>query len=101
MSSNDREDTTWSAVRIHPHDNVAVALADLEMSARVLDQTSSFSVTLRELIPLGHKFALSDIAAGTPVIKYGETIGSAKESILHGAHVHVHNVASLRASPRQ
>jgi len=33
---------------------------------------------------------------GTPLIKYGETIGSATEYIKQGDHVHVHNVEGLR-----
>jgi altronate dehydratase small subunit len=39
---------------------------------------------------------LKDIMKGTPIIKYGETIGSATENISKGDHVHVHNVEGLR-----
>jgi hypothetical protein len=31
------------------------------------------------------------------VRKYGEAIGAAREPIAAGAHVHVHNLVSLRA----
>lgn len=47
---------------------------------------------LREDIPQGHKFALQDIQKGSGVIKYGCRIGIAKEDILKGSWVHVHNV---------
>lgn len=43
-------------------------------------------------IPAGHKRALSDIPKGSPVIKYGNPIGYAKENISKGDWVHVHNV---------
>ena len=58
---------------IHPGDNVAV----------VLEEGGA--------IPRGHKLALSDIAAGENIIKYGAAIGHAAEDIRAGGHVHVHN----------
>jgi altronate dehydratase small subunit len=54
-------------------------------------------VTLRTAVPFGHKVALRDLAPDAPVIKYGETIGRATRAIAAGEHVHVHNIASLRA----
>lgn len=49
-------------------------------------------VTAGEKIPAGHKIALSPIAAGESVIKYGQIIGVATCDIAKGAHVHVHNL---------
>ena len=40
----------------------------------------------------GHKYALRDIKAGEPVIKYGNPIGIATADIQKGEHVHTHNV---------
>ena len=40
----------------------------------------------------GHKYALSDIAKGENVIKYGNPIGHATEDIKKGSHVHTHNM---------
>jgi altronate dehydratase len=40
----------------------------------------SIDVSLSQAIPLGHKFALRDIEAGEPVIKYGEVIGLATQT---------------------
>lgn len=40
----------------------------------------------------GHKFAIRDIAKGENVVKYGFSIGIAKEDIKAGAHVHSHNL---------
>lgn len=75
-------------------DNVGTALEALE-PGRVLARPNA-SVTVREAIPRGHKVALARIAAGTPVVKYGSSIGVATEEIAPGAHVHTHNVASAR-----
>ncbi|MFJ8896543.1 UxaA family hydrolase [Leifsonia sp. NPDC102414] len=51
-------------------------------------------------IPPAHKVALKGIAAGEPVIKYGQVIGAAIEPIPAGAHVHDHNVGLLDLSAR-
>jgi len=86
------------AVVINTKDNVATAVADLSAGSTV-----SFFVgqdvqqlSLTDHIPLGHKFALSDIAFNEQIIKYGESIGSAITSIRQGQHVHVHNMQSDR-----
>ncbi len=77
-------------IRIHEGDSVAVALRPLPAGTAV--EADGVRVTAREDIPQGHKFALKDIAAGEPVIKYGFPIGRAKEDIAAGSWVHVHNV---------
>jgi altronate hydrolase len=78
------------AIVISGGDNVAVALEDLKAGEEVA--TSRGSVRLLEDIARGHKFALRDIEKGGGIVKYGFPIGSAKEPIAKGAHVHVHNV---------
>lgn len=65
-------------IKIHQNDNVAVALTPLSAN-RTLDVDGT-EVTLREDIPQGHKFALTDIPADAQVIKYGCPIGIAKEN---------------------
>ncbi len=89
----------WDALALHPDDDVAVALRDLPAGASVRIRRGTGFVALRPAtsIALGHKFALRDIAAGETVRKYGEAIGAAREPIATGAHVHVHNLVSLRA----
>lgn len=76
-------------------DNVATALADLAVGDEV--RVEGRSVRLGTAVPFGHKVALRDLAPDAPVIKYGETIGRATRPIAAGEHVHVHNIASLRA----
>ena len=51
---------------------------------------------VEEPIAPGHKIALTAIATGEPVIKYGSPIGTASHDIAPGTHVHTHNVASSR-----
>ena len=77
-------------IRIHPDDNVAVALEDIRSGETV--EIGSLTVTALEDVSRGHKIALQRIPAGEPVMKYGNPIGIAKEAIPAGAWVHVHNV---------
>ena len=79
-------------LRIAPQDNVAVAVAALEPGQQVTfeDQT----ITIEDPISMGHKVALTTIAAGRKVLKYGAPIGSATRDIRPGEHVHTHNLKS-------
>jgi altronate hydrolase len=77
-------------IKIHSNDMVAVALKPLASGTQL--DVDGQQVTLREDIPQGHKFALTDVAAGEAVIKYGCSIGVAKEAIPAGSWVHIHNV---------
>ncbi|YCH30057.1 altronate dehydratase family protein [Erwinia sp. D4-22] len=77
------------AIKIAPRDNVAVALSDLdEGSVLTLDEVT---VTLRQPVARGHKFALRPIAVDEHVIKYGLPIGHATQPIAAGEHVHAQN----------
>ena len=77
-------------VQIHHQDNVAVALRPIKKGECL--QVGEISVTTLEEIPQGHKFAVKPIKEGQPVVKYGFSIGSAKEDIAAGQWVHVHNL---------
>jgi altronate hydrolase len=76
--------------KIHPADNVAIALKPLACGAEVVVEGNT--VTLGADIDRGHKFALEDIAEGGNVIKYGAPIGHATQAIACGEHVHSHNL---------
>jgi altronate dehydratase len=82
------------ATVLHPRDDVATALVDLAAGARVslASGDAARDVVTQERIPAGHKFALTPLAAGHPVRKYGEVIGRAAQEIAAGAWVHVHNL---------
>jgi (2R)-sulfolactate sulfo-lyase subunit alpha len=81
-------------------DDVGVAAMDLqageEVEAVTLEGNPVVSVKLVEAVPLGHKVAMRDMESGKHVQEYGRAIGYAAQAIRLGAHVHVHNVKSLR-----
>ena len=82
-------------IRIHPSDMVAVALRPLTAGTDIPVSGTDFSIAPREDVPMGHKVALRDIAAGEKVIKYGFPIGEATADIPKGAHIHSHNLKTL------
>ena len=79
-----------SFIKIHPDDQVAVALTAL--SSGHLIEIDSQRILLLEDIPQGHKFALCDIQKGNNIIKYGSPIGIATSLISSGSWVHTHNM---------
>lgn len=79
---------------IHPKDNVAVALRDLEAGETVTAEGGGMPLTVTEPVPASHKIALADIRKGEEIIKYGETVGVSTGLIQRGAWVHNHNLES-------
>ncbi len=77
-----------TVIRLHANDNVVVASCSIAAGASLAGET----VRALESIATGHKIASTAIAAGSPVIKYGQVIGVATRDIPAGAHVHTHNV---------
>ncbi|MDD7390581.1 MAG: altronate dehydratase family protein [Lachnospiraceae bacterium] len=77
-------------IKIHPADKVAVALCPLKAGTEV--SIDNKNIILQEDIPQGHKFALTDLSEGEPVIKYGSQIGITKEPVKTGCWIHVHNM---------
>ncbi len=72
-------------IRMHDRDNVAIVANDGGLEAGTVLPAGP---TLRERVPQGHKVALVDIAAGTPVLRYGVNIGGAAQDIAAGRWVH-------------
>jgi altronate hydrolase len=83
-----RADGDALVIRIHPRDNVVIARHQLVGGTRV----ESEGITVAGLVPPGHKIATCAIAAGDPVRRYDQIIGSAKQAIAPGQHVHTHNL---------
>lgn len=80
-------------------DSVGVAVRDLSpgrVTGGYLDGSAAPEFELLEAVPLGHKFAMTDIADGADLIEYGVRVGQATRAIRVGEHVHVHNVRSAR-----
>ena len=80
------------AIHLRPVDNVAVAARTVPAGVELT--TEGGTVLVPRQIGLGHKFALEDVAAGQPILKYGQVIGFARKAIVAGEHVHVHNVSA-------
>lgn len=78
-----------AVIRIHPADNVVIARRQLVSGTRI----EAEGVTVSGLVPPGHKVAVRPIAAGTPVRRYNQVIGVARQDIAAGQHVHSHNLA--------
>ena len=89
-----------TAIKIHPEDNVATLISDVEQGAEVQVLSSDGDAVQRlkakNSIPLAHKISLERIEKAADVIKYGEIIGRSTKPIEEGMHVHIHNVESRR-----
>ena len=79
-------------IRLHPNDNVVVAVDTLVPGTRVE------GIIAGSRIPRGHKVACAVIEKGAPVLKFGQVIGRASARIEPGDWVHQHNLemAELR-----
>ena len=77
-------------LQINPADNVAVALVVLEAGESVA--VNGTEIVINAEIPMGHKFALTDIAEKEHIVKYGYPIGHARESIKKGDWVNEKNI---------
>ena len=78
------------AVWLDTRDHVAIAREPL--AAGLVLETPTQLLTVRQLVPAGHKVAVADVACGEPVRRYGQVIGFAITSISSGEHVHSHNL---------
>jgi altronate hydrolase len=80
-------------------DDVAIARAAVR-DGEVLAVPGRPPITSRGEVPAGHKIALRDVPAGSPVTKLGHVIGVATGGIRAGEHVHVHNLGMPAAVDR-
>lgn len=81
---------TYSVLKVHPDDSVAVAIRPLA-KGDVVD-VAGLKISLVTDIPSGHKFALKALVQGEKIIKYGAPIGYAVTDIASGDHVHASNI---------
>ncbi len=72
---------------LHPDDNVLIALQQLVEGTKIAE-----GVTVRGLVPSGHKVASRVIEEGERVKRYGQIIGLATRNIAPGEHVHTQNL---------
>jgi len=70
--------------------------AGTDMLCVITADNSSFNLTAKSDVPIGHKVALTDIKSGDTIWKYGQDVGVAKANIAKGEHVHTHNMKTKR-----
>ena len=79
-------------LQIHKNDNVVIVVTSIHAGDHeVIDGRD---ITFTQEIGIGHKVAARQIKAGEKVYKCGVPIGSAREDIPVGAHIHLHNLKS-------
>jgi altronate hydrolase len=71
------------ALKVHPNDNVLVALQNLSKGQVVPFNGEGY--LMLEAIPAKHKFFTLDLNAGDSVVMYGVLVGKAQHSILRGS----------------
>lgn len=82
--------STNRSLRIHPADNVLVALCDLHRGE--IEPSGDVRIELLSDVPAKHKFATREIAAGAAVVMYGILVGRANCHIRAGEVITTENV---------
>jgi len=77
-------------LRIHPHDNVLVALQNLEQGTVISFESESFPLVDR--VAAKHKFAINELAPGAEIYMYGVLVGKATVTIPRGGLLTTANV---------
>jgi altronate hydrolase len=76
-------------LKINQQDNVVVSLQNLKAGETI--QVDGQTITVKTDITAGHKIAVTAIASGECITKYGFPIGTANGDIAAGDWVHTHN----------
>jgi altronate hydrolase len=79
-----------AVLKIHPKDNVLVALKDLSQGQEIDFNGSKY--LLKTDVAAKHKFTTQDLNPGDDVIMYGVLVGKAKEKIETGAKISTSNL---------
>src|SRR5471030_156638 len=77
-------------IRLNPADDVVIARVEIPEGTTLLKE---HGVRVSARVPAGHKIAVREVKAGSPVRRYNQIIGFATRDIRAGEHVHVHNIA--------
>ncbi|MDH5251182.1 MAG: altronate dehydratase family protein [Cyclobacteriaceae bacterium] len=83
-------------LRIHPADNVLVALSDLKAGEAI--STNGYTVTLTNDVQAKHKFVLKAMAPEDEIVMYGILVGKTTEAIPAGGAIGTHNVKHKSAA---
>ncbi len=79
-------------LKVHPGDNIIVALDNLSGGQRF--KLNGTSIDLVEDIPLKHKFSEVEMAVGDPVYMYGVLIGKAIQPVSRGGKITTSNITN-------
>lgn len=79
-----------SSIKLHPGDNVAVALTDLRKGEQVIVDGSLVSLT--DDIQIKHKFSLVGLEIADEIIMYGVLVGKAKYPVPAGGLLSTYNI---------
>jgi len=82
--------TQQIVLKVHPDDNVLVALANLLKDEKVVFEGATY--TMEETVKAKHKFATVDLAPGDSIIMYGVLVGKAQQPIRKGGLISTSNV---------
>ena len=74
-------------LKIHPKDNVIVALTDLKK-----DEIINPLLKLKNNVKAKHKFSIENLSIGDSVFMYGVVVGKAKKRILKGEQISPFNI---------
>jgi len=77
-------------LKVHPKDNVIVALRKLDKGETVSFNGEQF--VLQETIPAKHKFTVKDMQPGDSIYMYGVLVGKAKSPIAKASRITTENV---------
>ncbi len=77
-------------LKVHPKDNVVVALQDLKKGQEV--SLNGVMYTVKEDIAAKHKFFENDMKTGDAVIMYGVLVGKAQHDIAKGSRMSTENI---------
>lgn len=77
-------------LQIHPHDNVLVALQDIEKGTAI--SFNSDTIITLTAIAAKHKFTISDLEEGQEIYMYGVLVGKANHHIPKGSAITVENI---------
>jgi altronate hydrolase len=82
--------TISNVLKVHPADNVLVALSNLEKGAEVMFEGEKYMIA--ENVKAKHKFATADLKPGDPITMYGVLVGKAQQRIPRGGLISTTNV---------
>jgi altronate hydrolase len=82
--------TTQTILKVHPADNVLVALVNLPKDTTVTYEGEEY--TIQENVKAKHKFATTDLNAGDAITMYGVLVGRAQQPIKKGGLISTTNV---------